>query len=263
MKKNILTTLILLGILRGLYAQKTTSIIPYPTPINPIEKAGWELIFQDEFEGDTLKAHWWPQECERAGEWAYFTTRKENISLDSGRLSLTVRKEPYKNYQYTGGIMFFNTLIGPNTYSESVCRIPKGDGLWPAFWFCGGFDSAYQEMDILETYGKKTKEYDASHHYWDNKLRKRVTFWSNIRPKNLKGDAIDLSKDFHVFAVEWLDNHVRYFMDNVVVFELTKFIPDKPINLIFGMGLKKKPKKNVKLPAKFEIDYIRIYKKST
>ena len=79
MKKNILTALILLGILRGLHAQKTTSIIPYPTPINPVEKAGWELIFQDEFEGDTLKGHWWPQAGAHGDESQWYTPRTENV----------------------------------------------------------------------------------------------------------------------------------------------------------------------------------------
>jgi hypothetical protein len=48
-------------------------------------------------------------------------------------------------------------------------------------------------------------------------------------------------------------------MDNVLVFEFEQFIPTKPLNLILGMGLKKKPKRRVKLPAKFEIDYVRVY----
>jgi beta-glucanase (GH16 family) len=260
MKKIILATLILLGILRGSFAQKTTSIIPYPTPINPVEKAGWELIFQDEFEIDTLKSHWWPQEHERAGEWAFFTGRKENVSVDSGHLNIIVRKESYKNFQYTGALIFLNRGIEPNTYVETACRIPKGDGLWPAFWFWNGSDSTYQEMDVLENYGKKTKEYDASHHFWNDKLKKRETFWVKVFPKDSLNKAIDLSLNQHVFGVEWKGDKVRYFMDNVVVFEFTQFIPKKYLNLILGMGLKKKPKKRVKLPAKFEIDYVRVYK---
>ena len=260
MKKIILTTLILLGILRGSFAQKTTSIIPSPTPINPVEKAGWELIFQDEFEGDTLKSHWWAQEAERVGEFAYFTGRKENVSVDSGRLNIVVRKESFKKYKYTGGLVFFNRGIEPNSYVETACRIPKGDGLWPAFWFWTGADSTYQEMDVMENYGQKTKEYDASHHYWNDELKKRETFWTGVFPKDSNKVAVDLSSELHVFAVEWMDNKVRYFMDNVVVFEFTKFIPKKYLNLILGMGLKKKPKKRVKLPAKFEIDYVRVYK---
>jgi beta-glucanase (GH16 family) len=260
MKKIVLVTLILLGILRGLFAQKTTSIIPYPTPINPVEKAGWELIFQDEFEGDTLKSHWWPQEAERAGEWAVLTKRKENISIDSGRLNIVVRKEKYNKFKYTGALIFLNKAVEPNTYAEVSCRIPKGDGFWPSFWFWVGSDSTYQEMDVLENYGKRLTEYDASHHYWNDKLKKRETFWSTVLLKDSTNKDIDLSIDLHVFAVEWKDDKVRYFMDNVVVFEFTQFIPTKPLNLILGMGLKKKPKRRVKLPAKFEVDYVRVYK---
>jgi beta-glucanase (GH16 family) len=260
MKKIILVTLILLGILRGPYAQKTTSIIPYPTPINSVEKAGWELVFQDEFEGDTLKSHWWPQEAERAGEWAVFTKRKENISIDSGRLNIVVRKEKYNKFKYTGALIFLNKPVEPNTYSEVSCRIPKGDGFWPAFWFWVGADSTYQEMDVLENYGKSLITYDASHHYWNDTLKKRETFWRTVAPKDSVNKDIDLSIDLHVFAVEWKEDKVRYFMDNIVVFEFTQFIPTKPLNLILGMGLKKKPKRRVKLPAKFEVDYVRVYK---
>jgi beta-glucanase (GH16 family) len=266
MKKSILVTVFLLGILRGpstvVFAQKTTQIIPYPTPVNPVEKAGWELVFQDEFEGDTLKSHWWPQDSERPGEWAVFTSRIENVSIDSGQLNIIVRKESYKNFQYTGGLIFLNRTIEANTYAEAACRIPIGDGLWPAFWFWIGSDSTYQEMDVLENYGKKTKEYDASHHYWNDILKKRETFWVKVFPKDTLAKDIDLSSNLHVFAVEWKDDKVKYFMDNVVVFEFTQFVPKKPLNLILGMGLKKKPKRKVKLPAKFEIDYVRVYKLS-
>jgi beta-glucanase (GH16 family) len=261
MLKNSLFLVFFITILRGSFAQNPNMIIPYPTPENPIEKAGWQLVFQDEFEGDTLKGHWWPQETTRPDEKAAFTNRKENIALDSGRLNIIVRRENYKNYKYTGGIMFSSKAFVPTIYAEVMCRFPKGPGFWPSFWMWTGVDSTYQEIDIVEYYGKKPNSYEASHHFWDDSLKRKNTHYRKVEPAFNNNKISDLSAEFHIYAVEWTQEYIKYYMDNLLVFETTSHIPFRPMSVILGMGLGRDRNKKKQFPGKFEIEYVRVYEK--
>jgi beta-glucanase (GH16 family) len=267
MKKIILTILILLGILRGLLAQKTTSIIPYPTPINPVEKAGWELIFQDEFEGDTLKPHWWPQTGPHGDESQWYTPRTENVFVKDGQLHLVALREAFKDsFDFTSGIVFSSRGFERGTYAEIRCKIPKGRGLWPAFWFWAA-TKEYQELDAFEFWSHNTNRYAITNHFWDKTKQKRASEYKWIYPKNTEGDGIDMSEDFFTYAVYWDDKGIYYLLNNVLVEKQTKNIPPEPFPIILNLAVeggkkgKYKPKKSLIFPKEFLIDYVRIYKK--
>jgi beta-glucanase (GH16 family) len=268
MKKNTLITYILLGILRGSFAQKTTNIIPYPTPTNPVEKVGWELIFQDEFEGDTLKPHWWPQSGPHGDESQWYTPRKENVFVKDGQLHLKAIKETVKEgYPYSSGLVFSSVGFGKGSYVEVKYKIPKAQGLWPAFWFWKGANETYHELDACEIWCHNTKRYCISDHYWDEKAKKIATHYVWIYPKTAEGKKIDMSTDYFIYAVYWDDSGIKSLMNNVLVNKQTEDIPQDPFQLILNLaveGGKKgiyKPKPNVPFPQEFLIDYVRVYRR--
>jgi beta-glucanase (GH16 family) len=272
MKKLILIKLILLGILSlplgGAFSQKTTSIVPYPTPINPVEKAGWELIFQDEFEIDTLKSHWWPQTGLHGDESQWYTIRSENVFVKDGQLHLKAIRENYKDsFDFTSGMVYTSTSFGRGTYAEIRCKIPKGKGLWPAFWF-NGSRKGYQEIDVFEFWSHNTKRYAVTNHYWDTIKQKRDGEYSWITPRTQDGDKIDMSEDFFTYAVYWDDTGIYYLLNNMLVEKQTQNIPSDPFPLILNLAVeggkkgKYKPKKSLVFPKEFLIDYVRLYKKT-
>ena len=264
MKKNILIILILLLILRGLLAQKTTGIIPYPTPVNPLEKAGWVLVFQDEFEGDTLNAHWWPQTGSHGTEPQWYTTRKENVFVKNGLLHLKAIKETVKDsFEFTSGMIFSSKTFGKGTYAEVRCKIPEGKGAWPAFWFWAA-TKYYQEIDAFEFWTHDTKRYSVTTHYWDKKKQRPIGQYKWIYPRTAEGKRIDMSKAFFTFAVYWDDSGIYYLLNNVLVEKQTTNVPPEPFPIILNLaveGEKWKPMKSVQFPKEFLIDYVRIYKK--
>lgn len=268
MKRKVFILIFLMVILRGgIFAQQSIAkFLPDSMAINTVEKNGWEIIFQDEFEKDTLNTQkWWAQNSERKGELACFTSRPENVHVKNGILNIVVQKENYKQYAYTGGLLFASTPFNPNTYFETCIKFPKGKGFWPAFWFWSGSDSTYQEIDVVEYRGSKPTKFDISNHFWHSNLKKVDTDWIPFTAQTIKGKKVDLSEDFHIYAMEWLTDSIRIFMDNVLIKVYFKNIPQRPLNLILGMGLggiDGKPNRRTKFPSTFAIDYVRVYKKN-
>ena len=75
---------------------------PVPTPIpsaTPItmEREGWDLVWQDEFEGTELDKTNWAFDFTRNsgnGEWQTYTDRPENVRIENGTLVIEARKKP-------------------------------------------------------------------------------------------------------------------------------------------------------------------------
>ncbi len=151
-----------------------------PSVSNPLEKSGWNLVFNDEFEGTELDTSKWrcdvgPSPSAANGP-AWFTeepgrTYSEyntdlshgNITVANGELSIKAINETYQGswpvwdpiYTYT-----FSTTSGRIVskeefhygYYEARMKIPTGDIHWPAFWT---FTSPWQEIDIMENVGSE------------------------------------------------------------------------------------------------------------
>ena len=131
-------------------------------------------VFQDEFNGPAGRSPSplrWTYETGGNGwgnnELETYTDRKSNVSLDGhGHLAITARKE-----QFTGAdhITRDYTSARINTagrfsfrYGRAVARIsvPKGRGLWPAFWALGDNISTVGwplcgEIDVMEHLGSQ------------------------------------------------------------------------------------------------------------
>jgi beta-glucanase (GH16 family) len=259
-RKLFFLTTLTLAKLRGEIIAQTD----YTVPINMPYRPGWTLYFQDEFDSpnlDTTATIWWSQETEREKENALF--RYANVSVKNSCLHLTLRKERVQKYEYTAGMVYKAEPVPINTYTEISCKVPKGLGFWPAFWFWVGAGETYQEIDVAEFTGQKPFQFQANNYYWDAKRKKIRCDCKRIWPIYPDGNTIDVTEIFHVYGVEWTEKYIRYYFDNQLVREIKKNIPKNPMGLILGMGLY--PNENppeAALPAHFMIDYVRIFKKN-
>lgn len=124
---------------------------------------GYELLWSDEFDGDSLNTSFWTPEVGRGhngwgnNELQYYTGRKENVDVRDGRLVITAQKEDYGGASVTSARLItlgkVEFLYG---YIVASIKMPKtADGLWPAFWMMGsdirtlGWPNC-GETDILE-----------------------------------------------------------------------------------------------------------------
>jgi beta-glucanase (GH16 family) len=276
MAKFYLTCFILL-ILRGaVWAQKlktigskATIVIPENIPKSYDTKPGWKLLWHDEFDGDSLDFNnFWPQWQETPNTLTYFTPRRENVLLEKGYLSVINQKETFKGYPYTGAHIVSARKIGLNSRIEVSMKIPKGKGLWPCLWLFAYDlgDSLYQEIDIAEYRGSKPAEFDISNHYRDKKANQNNTIWRRIKTRSTKGGKLDLSEDYHVYTCEWTKGSLRFFIDDILMFETFEQIPQHPMPLILSMGvggIDGNPTKKTPFPAVLSFDYVRVYTKTT
>jgi beta-glucanase (GH16 family)/methionine-rich copper-binding protein CopC len=152
--------------------------------------------------------------------------REENSYVENGFLHIEAKLENFGNSQYTS-----SKLVTQNKFSQAFGRfearikLPLGDGLWPAFWMMpqnnvyGGW-AASGEIDIMEARGRLADEASGAIHYggnWPNNVYQsgQQTFAS--------GEGIDT---FHVYAVEWTDTSIKWYYDDILVWEATEWFTE-------------------------------------
>ena len=121
-------------------------------------------------------------------------------------------------------------------------KLPYGQGIWPAFWMLGeNFNQAgwpgAGEIDILENIGKEPDTIHATVHAPGYYGGKEGTTTSFVVP------AGTLKDDFHVYAIEWQENEIRWLFDEQEYFKLTpadvpgEWIFDHPFFIIMNVAV--------------------------
>ena len=76
--------------------------------------------------------------------------------------------------------------------------------------------------------------------------------------------------DFHIFGIEWGENYINYYVDNVLYNQITpedvtgEWVFNKPfyliLNVAVGGNLPGSPNSQTSFPQSMLVDYVRIYK---
>ncbi|MFW5820361.1 MAG: glycoside hydrolase family 16 protein [Bacteroidota bacterium] len=121
------------------------------------------LLWQDEFESDTLNTEKWNVELDNSGggnnELQFYTPRDTNVFVQEGKLVIRALEEEFGNRNYTSA-KIITRGIADWSYGrvEAKIRLPQGQGMWPAFWVMpaenvyGGWPAS-GEIDIMEMVG--------------------------------------------------------------------------------------------------------------
>lgn len=257
-------------------------LLSLPTTAQPVPYGGSgsfkKLVWQDEFNTnglpDTTK---WSYETGyiRNKELQYYTgKRAENATIRNGYLAITARNDSMqlngRIYPITSASL---TTKGKEAWTygriEVRAKLPSSLGTWPAIWMLGtNIDKvgwpACGEIDILEHVGYMP---DTVH------FNVHTQKYNHVKHTG-KGAKIFYPapySDFHVYAVEWFNDHMDWYMDDKKVFTYTNentgtaaWPFDQPqfliVNLAFGgaWGGSRGVAINA-LPQTFLIDYVRVY----
>ncbi|MCB1088478.1 MAG: glycoside hydrolase family 16 protein [Verrucomicrobiae bacterium] len=231
------------------------------------ELPGWELTFSDEFDGEGLDRKKWnvtdPWEAERNAELQAYVPGSIEIRNGLLRLRAERRKAFYDNRvrEFTSGIVTTARKFSQKQGRFAIrCRIPKGQGLWPAFWMLPDPPSWPPEIDILEILGHEPHKVYMTNH-WPHP--DNPTGASKSNGGEWKG--VDFSADFHTFAVEWDPGEIRWYVDGVERHRSADQVPDVPmfllINLAVGGQWPGNPDESTPFPAWFEVDWVRVWKR--
>jgi len=235
----------------------------------------WKLVWGDDFEGTAgtaVNGSYWVYDTGPNwynGELQDYTSGTTNASLDgSGNLVIEARKEAREGRQYTSARI---KTEGKKTFTygriEGRMKMPYGQGMWPAFWMLGGENwPTTGEIDIVENLGKEPSIAHGTMHGPGYSGSAGPTA-SYTLPGNAK-----FSDDFHVFAVEWETNAIRWYVDDTLystktpadtngnswVFDHGFFII---LNLAVGGDWPGAPDSTTVFPQKFVIDYVHVCQK--
>jgi beta-glucanase (GH16 family) len=224
---------------------------------------GWDLTFSEDFNGKVLELPKWsphdPSGHERNGEAQAYDPSAVDVA--DGFLRITARHDAarYDNVtrEYISGIV---TTLGSfaQMYGrfEIRCRIAAGRGLDSRFWLLPVPKGELPSIDVIDALGQETAKALFGNRWGDEQTE---------RSYGGSWPGPDFSKDFHVFAMEWDKDQIRWFVDGKERFRSTDGVPHQPmylaVNLAVGGLTAKWPDSSTPFPAKFEIDYVRVYKR--
>ncbi|MFI7599209.1 discoidin domain-containing protein [Actinoplanes sp. NPDC049681] len=248
---------------------------PPTRPADPVFPAT-RLVFQDEFNDPAgtrpNPAKWtydpgYPQN----GEIQYYTEDSNNAQTNGqGQLVIEARRETVNGRDYTSARMNTGTKFHVQYGRvEARIKVPKGNGLWPAFWMMGadfltGRPWPYNgEVDIMEVLGRNTSEAYSTLH---------APQYNGAGGYGQKYATVDLSQDFHVWAAEWDSKGIKFLLDGNQVFYASKatveatrgpWIFDHPfyiiLNLAVGGDFPGPIDASTPFPARMLVDYVRVY----
>ena len=241
----------------------------------------YRLVWSDEFsgaDGSAPEASKWSIQTGGNGwgnnELEYYTARSENVQVLGGNLVITAIKENYTgpdgvSRQYTSARIETKGLFSQQYGRfEASIKIPKGQGMWPAFWMLGSdIDTnpwpACGEIDIMENIGNAPAIVNGSLH------------GPGYAPGNVTASyrlpSGALRDGFHLYAVEWDPQQIRFYVDST---QYATFTPsnlpsgspwefNKPffilLNVAVGGGWPGPPDQTTQFPQQMLVDYVRVY----
>ena len=242
------------------------------------------MVWSDEFDGNSIDNTKWafqngdgcPSLCGWGnGELQTYTSNSKNIKVENGLLTMTVVKETVGQASFTSSKL---RTLGLHSWTygrfEARMKMPLGRGLWPAFWMLSVNNDwpMTGEIDIMEYRGDLPRETHGTLHYGAP--------WPNNRYDGTKYIySQNLSNEFHVYAVEWGENSIKWYIDDVLFKTETKS-PNSLnpasngtiawpwdsdfyliLNFAVGGGFTGNPGVNeIELTKPtFEVDYVRVY----
>jgi beta-glucanase (GH16 family) len=247
-------------------------------------RAGWTLTWSDEFnetDGSAPDPTKWKIETGGNGwgnqELEYYTSRSQNLHVRNGNLEMVALKE-----DYTGpdGVTRNYTSARLNTSGkfdqaygrfEARIRIPYGQGVWPAFWMLGNDMNTVDwpgcgEIDIMENIGREPAIVHGTIHGPGYSGGEGIG-----SPYSLASGRF--ADDYHVFAVEWEPNQIRFYVDDHLygtrtpaeVPSGTKWVYNHPffliLDLAIGGGWPGNPDASTTFPLTMLVDYVRVYRR--
>ncbi|MEO1588939.1 MAG: glycoside hydrolase family 16 protein [Bacteroidota bacterium] len=240
----------------------------------------WKLAWADEFDRDSLDGRNWTYQIEPAGrfndEWQRYTNSTQNAYINNECLVIKAihESDAHGMDQYTSARLH-TANKHTWTYGKIAARIklPKGQGIWPAFWMLGaninenGGDTPWPqcgEIDILELYGSKDEAVvEANLHYADS-----TDSHAMMGAASYKLEEGIFADEFHIFELEWTADQLTWFVDGnafastpLTSVERSEFHQDFFIllNMAVGGTYAGRPDATTPFPQHMYVDWVRVY----
>lgn len=242
------------------------------------------LVWSDEFNGSNGSAPdpaKWIAVTNDSGygnnELEYYTSRPANVQERNGSLVLTARREKYTGKDGQTRLFTSGRIESRDRFElkygriEARIKLPKGQGIWSAFWMLGSNFTRVGwpecgEIDIMENVGFEPSKVHGSLH---------GPGYSGGHPLTgiytLPGGR-QFSNGYHVFAIDWEPHAIRFYVDGVLYETQTpkdvpaghRWVFDHPFYIILNVAVggfwPGNPDATTKFPQTMRVDYVRVYR---
>ncbi|WP_020518860.1 glycoside hydrolase family 16 protein [Catelliglobosispora koreensis] len=211
-------------------------------------------------------------------ELQYYTNRTQNAAHDgAGNLVITARRENpagygcwYGSCQYTSArLLTAATFTQAYGRFEARMKIPRGQGLWPAFWMLGNNIGSVGwpqsgEIDIMENVGFEPSTVHGTLH------GPGYSGGAGVGGGYMLPGGQALADAFHTFTVDWEPNAITWYIDGIQYSRKTpadiggnQWVFDHPffmiMNVAVGGNWPGSPNASTVFPQTLTIDYVRVY----
>ncbi|HEY0699728.1 MAG TPA: family 16 glycosylhydrolase [Micromonospora sp.] len=255
-----------------------------PATSGPARAEPGAITWSDEFNGaagtppDSGK---WRYDIGGSGwgnnELQYYTSSTSNAAHNgAGQLVITARKENPGNYQCHYGYCQYTSarLLTLQKFSQTYGRfearikIPRGQGIWPAFWMLGA-DIATNpwpnsgEIDVMENIGREPGTVHGSLHGPGYSGGSSLTGAYTLPIGQAFADAV------HTFTVDWAPDSITWYVDGIQYLRKTpadaggnRWVFDHPFFLLLNVAVggywPGYPDGSTVFPQQMLVDYVRV-----
>lgn len=199
----------------------------YVTGKTDSSSGDWQLVWSDEFDGNSVDATKWVAEIGNNNGWGnseqeYYTGDSGNLDIveDGGNSVLRIRAladSSHSGYSYTSArIKTQSKFSFQYGKIEAKIKLPQGQGLWPAFWMLGDSISTLGwprcgEIDILEMKGGISDDTISSTLHWPDA-------YGNDTYKSASYSLASgvFADGYHIFAMQWDSGDIYFFLDGTL-----------------------------------------------
>jgi beta-glucanase (GH16 family) len=247
------------------------------TPSGPeLDLTGYELVFEDEFEGDALDLTKWTHRGEgrqRGGFSADHQVRVENGNM-------IIKGEYLENGKFGPGWYAGMVKVKDDYkfgYFEIRCICNPGGGFWSAFWLQsnysynpeisrGGVGGA--EIDIMEamSYNSSFLERNGIHQtIWVSGMTGDPTNGTGLNKLAVgKFYGNNIYEEYNTYGLKWDENEYIFYVNGVETAR-TSFADGTskvPEQVIVSLCVPQEINHSKDFTTEFIVDYVRIYQKA-
>ena len=253
-----------------------------PKQLNEWDREGWDIVWQDEFDGASLDINKWSHEVGGHGfgnnELQYYTDDSSNSFVDNGLLHIRAKYEPAgigspNNLRNFSSARLRTVGKGDWQYGRIDVRakIALGQGIWPAIWMLpsdwiyGGWPKS-GEIDIMEHVGHDEGRIHGSVH---TDSYNHIIGTQRTNSKLIE----DVKTLFHIYSIEWSEQKIDFFIDDTLHYTFQNDFSNDfrtwpfnerfhlLLNVAVGGNWPGPPNNTTVFPQDMEVDYVRVYEK--
>ena len=277
---------------RGLVVMlgESERVAPPDDPRYPMHE-GRRLVWHDEFNGPSLDtAKWRIRHISDRTDVTYVVDAR-TLRMEDGCLRLMVRASGNAKYPWLmpENVVTHDTMGYRYGYLEMRANIPFRHGAWPAFWLQSTpklqTASWMSEVDIFEVFSSP-HTLNSTLHKWGPTGHVSCSVNQEGSKETYRfADYANLNSEFHIYALEWTPERMRFFVDGVCYDDFA-ITPDKDFgtdvvpgvegfhdfhSIILSDGIFTPGSgwqvpswylnENDELPVDFRVDWIRLWQK--